>query len=157
MISLNVMSPSSLTGPWLCFSQRIVVVGSHNDADVLIPEIAYRHFYFLCFDEHVDIVSGGFPLAINGGRWTGPYRRVEAGDTILINGKHEVRPYLVPVEGAEDPSKEMDLCRARIAELERALRNVRLLAARVRRKDPENAEHLLRFCSEAGVLPSIVR
>lgn len=38
-----------------------------------------------------------------------------------------------------------------------ALRNVLALAARLRRTDPENAAHLIRFCAAAGVVPEILR
>jgi hypothetical protein len=38
-----------------------------------------------------------------------------------------------------------------------ALRNVRGLAKRLRRTDPVNADHLLRFCDDAGVVDSILR
>lgn len=38
-----------------------------------------------------------------------------------------------------------------IATLRLALRNVRALAHRLRKTDPENAGHLLRFCEDAGV------
>lgn len=38
-----------------------------------------------------------------------------------------------------------------------ALENVRMLAMRMRRTDAVNAEHLLRFCHEAGVVGSVLR
>jgi hypothetical protein len=38
-----------------------------------------------------------------------------------------------------------------------ALRNVRALAKRLHRTDPENAAHLLRFCDEAGVIDRFLR
>ena len=38
-----------------------------------------------------------------------------------------------------------------------ALRNVRALAMRLRKKDPENAGHLLRFCASVGVVGSVLR
>lgn len=38
-----------------------------------------------------------------------------------------------------------------------ALRNVRTLAARLKRTDPENAAHFLRFCASAGVVGSVLR
>jgi hypothetical protein len=38
-----------------------------------------------------------------------------------------------------------------------ALRNVRALAKRLHRTDPESAAHLLRFCDEAGVKDNIMR
>lgn len=38
-----------------------------------------------------------------------------------------------------------------------ALRNVRTLAVRLRRTDPENAAHFLRFCEEAGVVGNVLR
>lgn len=43
------------------------------------------------------------------------------------------------------------------AEAEQAIHNVAALAKRLRRTDPENAEHLLRFCREAGWEDSILR
>jgi hypothetical protein len=46
---------------------------------------------------------------------------------------------------------------AREKVLERALRNVRLLALRLRRTDPVNAAHFIRFCEEAGVHAQILR
>lgn len=43
-------------------------------------------------------------------------------------------------------------------QLRLALRNVRALAAsRIRKTDPENAAHLLRFCEEAGIVPDLLR
>lgn len=39
----------------------------------------------------------------------------------------------------------------------RALENIRMLAMRMRRTAPEEAEHLLRFCREAGVVGSVMR
>ncbi len=41
--------------------------------------------------------------------------------------------------------------------LEDALGNVRLLAMRLHRTDPANAEHFLRFCREVGVEGSVLR
>lgn len=38
-----------------------------------------------------------------------------------------------------------------------ALRNVRALALRMRKSDPENAGHLLRFCASVGVVASVLR
>lgn len=38
-----------------------------------------------------------------------------------------------------------------------AIENVAALAKRLRKTDPENAEHLLRFCREAGWEDSILR
>ena len=38
-----------------------------------------------------------------------------------------------------------------------AIENVAMLAKRLRKTDPENAEHLLRFCREAGWEDSILR
>lgn len=46
--------------------------------------------------------------------------------------------------------KDSDLAR-------RALENVQMLAGRLRKTDPVNAEHLTRFCLEAGVKPSPLR
>jgi hypothetical protein len=39
----------------------------------------------------------------------------------------------------------------------RAIENVAMLAKRLRKTDPENAEHFLRFCREAGWEDSILR
>lgn len=47
--------------------------------------------------------------------------------------------------------------RADLATATRSLENVRALALRMRKTDPANAEHLLRFCREAGVEGSILR
>lgn len=41
--------------------------------------------------------------------------------------------------------------------METALRNVLMLSHRIRKTDPENADHLARFCREAGIEPSILR
>lgn len=41
--------------------------------------------------------------------------------------------------------------------LRRALKNVLALSHRIRKTDPENAEHLRRFCAEVGVVPEITR
>lgn len=66
---------------------------------------------------------------------------------------------LVPTEEERDCavrllSAEMDSTK----QLRLALRNVRALAAsRIRKTDPENAAHLLRFCEEAGIVPDILR
>ncbi len=38
-----------------------------------------------------------------------------------------------------------------------ALENVRMLAKRLRRTDPENAAHLLRFCASVGMVDNILR
>jgi hypothetical protein len=38
-----------------------------------------------------------------------------------------------------------------------AIHNVAALAKRIRKTDPENAEHLVRFCREAGVEDSVTR
>lgn len=38
-----------------------------------------------------------------------------------------------------------------------AIQNVAALAKRLRKTDPENAEHFLRFCREAGWKDSILR
>ncbi len=38
-----------------------------------------------------------------------------------------------------------------------ALRNVRALAKRTAKANPETSKHLLRFCEEAGVTGSILR
>ena len=38
-----------------------------------------------------------------------------------------------------------------------AIENVAALAKRIRKTDPENADHLLRFCQEAGWKDSILR
>lgn len=42
-------------------------------------------------------------------------------------------------------------------QMRRSLRNVMMLSHRIRKRDPENADHLLRFCRDAGVVPSILR
>lgn len=39
----------------------------------------------------------------------------------------------------------------------RAIENVAALAKRLHKTDPENAEHLARFCREAGIEDSILR
>lgn len=41
--------------------------------------------------------------------------------------------------------------------MRRALENVRMLAMRLRRTEPENAAHFLRFCAEVGVTGSVLR
>lgn len=38
-----------------------------------------------------------------------------------------------------------------------ALRNVLMLSKRLRKTDPANAEHLVRFCREGGVEDSVLR
>lgn len=38
-----------------------------------------------------------------------------------------------------------------------ALENVRMLAVRMRKSDPENADQLLRFCAAAGVVGNVLR
>lgn len=57
--------------------------------------------------------------------------------------------------------EERDAIRESLAEVDRlrsALRNVRAFAAsRLRKTDPENAGHLLRFCEEAGIVASVLR
>lgn len=39
----------------------------------------------------------------------------------------------------------------------KALRNVRMLAMRIRKSAPETSDHLLRFCAAAGVVGSVTR
>jgi hypothetical protein len=39
----------------------------------------------------------------------------------------------------------------------KSIRNIAMIAGRLRKIDPESAEHLLRFCREAGWKPSILR
>lgn len=46
---------------------------------------------------------------------------------------------------------------AEAAQARRSLESVRMLAMRLRRTDPENAAHLLRFCAEAGVTGNVLR
>jgi len=38
-----------------------------------------------------------------------------------------------------------------------ALDNIRMLAKRIHKTDPENAEHLLRFCEEGGSMDPVLR
>ena len=38
-----------------------------------------------------------------------------------------------------------------------ALRNIRMLAMRLRKSDPENAAHFVRFCADAGIVGSVLR
>ena len=53
--------------------------------------------------------------------------------------------------------QEWDAATAAPSPSELALRNVMLLAQKMKRKHPELAGHLLRFCSDAGVRPTILR
>lgn len=53
--------------------------------------------------------------------------------------------------------QELDELGAENDQMSTALRNVLMLSKRIRKTDPENAEHLVRFCREAGVEDSIVR
>jgi hypothetical protein len=46
---------------------------------------------------------------------------------------------------------------AEIERLKSALKNVRALAMQLRKVDPTNAAHFLRFCEEAGVVGSVLR
>lgn len=41
--------------------------------------------------------------------------------------------------------------------METALRNVLMLSHRIRKTDPENADHLVRFCRGAGIEGSVLR
>jgi len=41
--------------------------------------------------------------------------------------------------------------------METALRNALMLSHRIRKTDPESADHLVRFCLEAGVQGSVLR
>lgn len=58
-----------------------------------------------------------------------------------------------------DVMLERDAVAAERDRLRLALENVRQLASRMQRRDPgsEDAGHLLRFCAEVGVVPSILR
>jgi len=46
---------------------------------------------------------------------------------------------------------------AEIKRLRQSLRSVRMLAARMQRSGVEDAEHLIRFCAEAGVVANVLR
>jgi hypothetical protein len=64
-----------------------------------------------------------------------------------------------PVEQRDYAVGMVDKLRAERDAMEKSLRNVRALAARDRGKriDRETADHLLRFCEEAGIVSSILR
>lgn len=53
--------------------------------------------------------------------------------------------------------KDKDDAEQRLERAENALQNVRMLAMRMRRTDPENAAHLLRFCEDVGIVGSVLR
>lgn len=53
--------------------------------------------------------------------------------------------------------KDKDDAERRLERAEDALQNVRMLAMRMRRTDPENAAHLLRFCEDVGIVGSVLR
>ncbi len=88
----------------------------------------------------------------------GGYGHCTAFDRPLVmdlgHGAYDRCPTCIAAEqaAASVPSCEGD---AKAATL--ALRNVRALATRLRRTDPENAAHLLRFCESAGVVGRILR
>jgi hypothetical protein len=68
----------------------------------------------------------------------------------------EIEPANAIYIAAANPTR----IRALIAEVRAktlALRNVRAMAKRLHRTDPENAAHLLRFCDEAGVIDRFLR
>lgn len=64
----------------------------------------------------------------------------------------------------EDRDRGLVVCHEELRELGEesdrmslSLRNVLMLSKRIRKTDPENAEHLVRFCREAGIEDSILR
>lgn len=67
--------------------------------------------------------------------------------------------------GWEEDGTELAVLRPRAEQMERSLRNVLALATRMKRRlvhhKPENViadcDHLIRFCREAGVEPSVLR
>lgn len=54
-------------------------------------------------------------------------------------------------------SEALERAEARVAQLTLALQNTRMLAKRLRKTDPENAAHFLRFCTDAGVVDTVMR
>jgi hypothetical protein len=86
-------------------------------------------------------------------KWSKPYPDCESSESDPRNlrcNKTTARCHACAYRYAGSPhetSKRLTL----------ALRNVRALAKRLHRTDPENAAHLLRFCDEAGVKDNIMR
>jgi hypothetical protein len=58
---------------------------------------------------------------------------------------------------AIDLATENAAVRAEANRSSNALKNVRMLAMRLRKSDPINADHLVRFCADAGIVGSVLR
>lgn len=71
--------------------------------------------------------------------------------------KEEKQKYAELLRMTQSYVKTLHAAEAERDNLKLALQNVAMLAKRLRKTDPENAEHLLRFCREAGWEDSILR
>lgn len=81
-------------------------------------------------------------------------------DETLVECVNEHLPHYRLDDGTGDEANEYERVEFAGAELERLTRNmhnVRMLAHKMRRTDPINAEHLLRFCKAAGIEGSVLR
>lgn len=75
--------------------------------------------------------------------WTAHEDDVDHSGGILWTASECLRQ----IEGLEDEVKKK----------RQALRNVLMLAQRMSRRGVEDADHLIRFCAEGGVEPSVLR